>query len=482
MLINMKKYSRIIFLSIVLMVIPTIIIFSAETPELGDPFSQSMSLKTEEIVGLASYRRLQKNNYIYNNPLVSGYISYLGNKLSMSIMDDDRKYTYFVVRSEQVNAFAIPGGYIGLNAGLINLTSSEAQLAGVVAHEISHVKLRHSAEMIANMSLNNIPMWAGIIAGIFAGNAEASMAALRLGIGQSSQMSINLIRENEIEADDYGIEIMTRSNYDLEEMSNFFKTMGNVSGEIQRELSYLSTHPMYENRISHIQNKAKLQNNPIQNSTEDYFFVKTILEVDAISDINYSLKNISSNSVINKYKKSLLYFKKSDYKKAEREIELAYRDNINNIYITILYAKILAEQKKLDKSLSILNNIKNIYPHNEIISFTISEILIENNLNLQYAEKLMSPIKQTYSLNPDYLRLASKLHTLNNNLYKSSLLLSDYYVLLDDIGLALEVIDNAIRSSEISNTQKKILSSKKERIICENPRRLKPIFSEKDCY
>ena len=138
MLINMKKYSRIIFLSIVLMVIPTIIIFSAETPELGDPFSQSMSLKTEEIVGLASYRRLQKNNYIYNNPLVSGYISYLGNKLSMSIMDDDRKYTYFVVRSEQVNAFAIPGGYIGLNAGLINLTSSEAQLAGVVAHEISH--------------------------------------------------------------------------------------------------------------------------------------------------------------------------------------------------------------------------------------------------------------------------------------------------------------------------------------------------------
>ena len=256
------------------MVIPTIIIFSAETPELGDPFSQSMSLKTEQIVGLASYKRLQKNNYIYNNPLVSGYISYLGNKLSTSIMDGDRKYTYFVVRSEQVNAFAIPGGYIGLNAGLINLTSSEAQLAGVVAHEISHVKLRHSAEMIANMSLNNIPMWAGIIAGIFAGNAEASMAALRLGIGQSSQMSINLIRENEIEADDYGIEIMTRSNYDLEEMSNFFKTMGNVSGEIQRELSYLSTHPMYENRISHIQNKAKLQNNPIQNSTEDYFFVK----------------------------------------------------------------------------------------------------------------------------------------------------------------------------------------------------------------
>ena len=169
-------------------------------------------------------------------------------------MDDDRHYTFFVVQSDQVNAFAVPGGYIGINAGLITLTENEAQLAGVVAHEISHVKLRHSAEMIANASMNNIPMWAGIIAGIFAGNANASLAALRLGLGQSAQQNINLIRENEVEADDFGIEIMTRSNYDLQEMANLFRNMGNATGEIQRELSYLSTHPMYENRISHIQN------------------------------------------------------------------------------------------------------------------------------------------------------------------------------------------------------------------------------------
>ena len=114
-----------------------------------------------------------------------------------------------------------------------------------MAHEISHVTLRHSAEMIKNMSSNNIPMWVGIIAGVFSGNAKASMAALRLGIGQSSQLNINLIRENEVEADDYGIEIMTRSNYDLSEMSRFFKIMNNASGEIQRDLAYLSTHPMY---------------------------------------------------------------------------------------------------------------------------------------------------------------------------------------------------------------------------------------------
>ena len=203
MLIIIKKYSRIILIINVLLMSIPFAVFSAEPPELGDPLSQSMSLKTEKIIGLSSYKRLQRNNYINNNPLVHAYISYLGNKLSRSIMDDDRNYTFFIVRSNQVNAFAIPGGYIGLNSGLITLTENEAQLAGVVAHEISHVTLRHSAEMIKNMSSNNIPMWVGIIAGVFSGNAKASMAALRLGIGQSSQLNINLIRENEVEADDY---------------------------------------------------------------------------------------------------------------------------------------------------------------------------------------------------------------------------------------------------------------------------------------
>ena len=158
-------------------------------------------------------------------------------------------------------------------------------------------------------------MWAGIIAGIFAGNADASLAALRLGLGQSAQQNINLIRENEVEADDFGIEIMTRSNYDLQEMANLFRNMGNATGEIQRELSYLATHPMYENRISHIQNKSKSQISPVKNSTKDYSFIKTMLEVDSISDINNSLKNISNDSLLNIYKRSLLYYKSQTIKK-----------------------------------------------------------------------------------------------------------------------------------------------------------------------
>ena len=315
MLVAMKKYSTSFLLSICLVCVHIPFAYSKDRiPELGDPYSKTLPLKQEDIIGIGTYRRLQKYAYINNDPLIISYINYLGNKLSRSTMDASRKYQFFVVQSDQINAFAVPGGYIGLNIGLIILSENEAQLAGVVAHEIAHIKLRHSAEMIASASMSNIPMWIGIIAGIFAGNPQASMAAIKAGIGLSAQMNVNLIRSNEIEADDYGVEIMHKANYDLSEMAGFFDKMENSTGEISRNLEYLSTHPMYENRIANIQNRSSLQNTPIKNSTDDYLYIKNILSVSITNDITKNIKLITSKDKYSQHKLGLLYYKRSDYK------------------------------------------------------------------------------------------------------------------------------------------------------------------------
>ena len=161
MVVIMKKYSTTFLLTTFI----TLLLFSYftsadnNTPELGDPYSSTLPLKDEDIIGLATYRRLQQYDYINNDPLVISYVNYLGNLLSRNVLDTKRKYNFFVVNSNDVNAFAVPGGYIGLNSGLIKLTKNEAQLAGVIAHEISHIKLRHSAEMIASSNMNSISMF-----------------------------------------------------------------------------------------------------------------------------------------------------------------------------------------------------------------------------------------------------------------------------------------------------------------------------------
>jgi predicted Zn-dependent protease len=482
MLVTIKKYSTSLFLTISFLFIDIPFAYSIDQiPELGDPYSETLPLKQEDIIGMGTYRRLQKYGYINNNPLVISYINYLGNKLSRSTMDTNRTYQFFVVQSDQINAFAVPGGYIGINIGLILLSENEAQLAGVVSHEIAHIKLRHSAEMIASASMSNIPMWIGIIAGIFAGNPRASIAAMRAGIGLSAQMNVNLIRTNEIEADDYGVEIMHKANYDLSEMASFFDKMENSTGEISRNLEYLSTHPMYENRIANIQNRSSVQNNSIKNSTDDYLYIKNILSVSVTSDITKNIKSITNKDKYSQHKLALLYYKRSDYKNAYDAILPTYKVNPNNLYISILYANILIGQGEIDKALGVLNRLKNIYPLNTVVSLSIAEILIENNLNLGYAARLLDPLEIHYSLNPNYLRLSSKLHTLKKNEFKATIFRSNYYELLDDMGLALEVLSNSIRSSKISIEQKKILEAKKINIICGNPRPLEPIFGEKTC-
>jgi Putative Zn-dependent protease, contains TPR repeats len=228
------------------------------SPVLGDTLNKTITIQDEERIGGNIYKSLQKNNYIINDVFVNDYVSYLGNKLSRNILRN-RDYVFFVTKSQSVNAFAAPGGYIGLNAGLITLTENEAQLAGVVAHELAHVVLRHSAEMMANSNVNSIPMWIGIFAGLLAGQTEASIASIKSGIGLSVQKNINLVRENEIEADAFAARLILKSNYDLIELANFFRLMQGNTNDQSNMNEYFMTHPLYSNRISNIKNRSKSQ-------------------------------------------------------------------------------------------------------------------------------------------------------------------------------------------------------------------------------
>ena len=255
MVFIIKKYSR-IFLMIIIFISNPSKVHSDPLPQLGDPYSEVLPISNEEIIGFMSYQSLQNGNYIINDPLVVSYISYLGNLLSRNLLDEKRKYKFFIVDTDDINAFALPGGYIGINSGLVLLSKNEAQLASVLAHEISHVKLRHIAEMLANSTSNSIPMWIGILAGMFTGNAQASMAAIQTGLGISMQQNINLIRSNEVEADNLAIEIIKSSPFKTSAFSDFFGEMMNATGDVQRSLSYLSTHPMFEERIANIKNRT----------------------------------------------------------------------------------------------------------------------------------------------------------------------------------------------------------------------------------
>ena len=448
------------------------------SPLLGDSLNKTITLTDEERIGGNIYKNLQKSNYIINDILVSDYISYLGNKLSRNI-SKDRNYVFFVTKSESVNAFAVPGGYIGLNAGLITLTENEAQLAGVVAHELAHVVLRHSAEMMANSNVNSIPMWIGIFAGMLAGQTEASIASIKSGIGLSVQKNINLIRENEIEADAFAARLILKSDFDLGEMANFFRLMQGDSNNQSNINEYFMTHPLYSNRISNIKNQGKYQVNPIVNSTEDYLYIKNILKISN-TNANQTI-NINTDDSVQNHQLALMEYSKGNLSSARDILEKSYSKDKFNIYIASLMSDILWTMGEKKEAKNILDSILEVYPNNNAITFQLLKYNIKDSLKLVQSMKKLNEILENNKNNPIAYKLLAEGYEKIQEKYNSKLALINFYNIKGNVPMAFRVIDDGLTSNELNEVQKKNLKSIRTAILCEGNPPLEPIFGNKTC-
>ena len=468
----------------IFLIITIIFIYEAESnqenpsPLLGDSLNKTITLTDEEKIGGNIYKNLQKSNYIINDILVSDYISYLGNKLSRNI-SKDRNYVFFVTKSESVNAFAVPGGYIGLNAGLITLTENEAQLAGVVAHELAHVVLRHSAEMMANSNVNSIPMWIGIFAGMLAGQTEASIASIKSGIGLSVQKNINLIRENEIEADAFAARLILKSDFDLGEMANFFRLMQGDSNNQSNINEYFMTHPLYSNRISNIKNQGKYQVDPIVNSTEDYLYIKNILKISN-TNTNQTI-NINTDDSVQNHQLALMEYSKGNLSSARDILEKSYSKDKFNIYIASLMSDILWTMGEKKEAKNILDSILEVYPNNNAITFQLLKYNIKDSLKLVQSMKKLNEILENNKNNPVAYKLLAEGYEKIQEKYNSRLALINFYNIKGNVPMAFRVIDDGLTSNELNEVQKKNLKSIRTAILCEGNPPLEPIFGNKTC-
>jgi predicted Zn-dependent protease len=450
----------------------------APTPNLGDTLNRTITLFDEEKIGRNIYKNLQKNNYIINDLLVNDYITYLGNKLSRNI-SMERHYLFFITKSDAINAFAVPGGFMGFNAGLFVLTQNEAQLAGVVAHELGHVVLRHSAEMMASSNVNSIPMWIGIFAGLLAGQTEASIASIQSGIGLSIQKNINLVRENEIESDNFAVMLMHKSNYDLNEMANFFLLMQGDSNNQENLNEYFMTHPLYKNRISSIKKRARKQVNPILNSTDDYFYVRNILESKI--RISKNTKYKFSDDPIQNHRYALYLVNSGKYAEARKILSQSFSKDRFNIYLASLMSEILWLEGKKYESKEILKKILNIYPNNNAISNQLFFFNIKDKVDLDQSISGIEYLMKYNSYNPKAYKILAEAYSKTNRFYKSKLALINYYNLKGNIPMAFKVIDDSNSSNKLSEYEKEYLKKLKNSILCASNPPLEPIFGNKTC-
>ena len=230
-------------------------------PDLGDASQADFSPAQERKLGETIVRQMRATGAYMNDPEVNDYLNELGHRLTAVSPDVRQDFEFFAVPDNEINAFALPGGFVGVNTGLILLAQTESELASVLAHEISHVTQHHLARALAARKDSMLMSLAGLALAILAArgssSGDAAQAAIAATQALSIQREINFTRENEREADRLGFQRLDRAGFDVTAMATFMKRLQSAMRFVEGSApKYLQDHPITYERIAEAEARA----------------------------------------------------------------------------------------------------------------------------------------------------------------------------------------------------------------------------------
>ena len=281
-----------------------------DLPDLGESSRAELSPQMERKIGesIMNQIRLREPSYV-DDPEVNDYLAQLGRRLVEASANPTGEFHFFAIRDNTVNAFAMFGGYIGVNTGTVLTAQSESELAGVLAHEIAHVTQDHLARQIAKEKQNTIPSLIAMAIGVLAARSNTSVAAGAITSAQAGMIQAQLAysRDFEREADRVGFQSLEKAGFDVHGMGDFFERLQKAGRLYENNAPvYFRSHPLTVERLSDMQNRA--QNSPYRQvvSGLDFHLVRAKLRAqagqpkDVIAEFERSLqeKKYSSEAAI----------------------------------------------------------------------------------------------------------------------------------------------------------------------------------------
>jgi|KBSMisStaDraftv2_1062788.scaffolds.fasta_scaffold00482_8 predicted Zn-dependent protease len=254
-------------------------------PDLGDVSQSELSPQLERQLGENIMREIRADRTYSDDAEVTDYLNTLGYRLVAASADSRQEFTFFLILDPQVNAFALPGGFVGVNSGLILTAQSESELAGVLSHEVAHVTQRHMARMLAQQKQAQVISLAALAVAILAArsNSQISQAAIAGSQASFIQSSLNYTRDHEREADRVGFQVLERAGFDVQAMAAFFERMQRSTRYYETNApAYLRTHPVTYERIADMQNRA--QNLPYRQVADSLDFQLMRAKIKATQD------------------------------------------------------------------------------------------------------------------------------------------------------------------------------------------------------
>lgn len=350
-----------------------------QLPDMGDSTGTLISPAQEKALGESFFRSIRSQLKISYDPDIQQYIENIGQTLVSNSDNPAQAFHFFVVVSDDINAFAGPGGYIGINSGLILNSDSESELASVIAHEIAHVTQRHIYRSYEAASRMSLPAAAAMIAAIIVATQapDVGIGALSAIQAGSIQMQIDFTRDNEQEADRIGIKILERAKFDPRSMPTFFEKLQHASRYYGAGVpEFLRTHPITASRISDTRGRAEKYPYRQVPDSQDYRLIKAKLRLTStqgtVSDLNRYFKN------------------RVDQGTAQQRAAMQYGLGLT-----------LVEQHKFDQAEKIFQQLSTTYQEQKQYLTALAQVAV-NNRDFETAKKHYLQLQQKFPKNSEY--------------------------------------------------------------------------------
>ncbi|KAF0191153.1 MAG: peptidase M48 Ste24p [Gammaproteobacteria bacterium] len=446
--------------------------FADGLPDIGDTTSTFMSADEERRRGEAFMRQIRATLNVIEDPEIVEYVESLGFRLASSSDSPSQEFTFFVVEDPSINAFAAPGGFIGINTGLILATETEGELAAVLAHEIAHVTQRHLARAYEAASKMSIPTGAAVLAAVILGaqNRQITEAAIVAAAAGSVQSQINFTRAHEKEADRVGIQTLAQAGFDPRSMPAFFERLQQATRYYDSDLpEFLQTHPVTHARIADSMARAETYPGRQDTGRSAYRLVQAKLRVmqsspaQAINYFREKLKDASAEDTSAlRYGYVLALLADSQLDESRVQLDILLKDDPERLTYLLALAKHDLAQGNTAQAVAIHANAFKLFPYNYPLTIRYAEALLQDQ-QADRARSLLEEYSRRKKPTLPLYQLLARAEEASGQAVNAHQSLAEYYYLIGETVAAIEQLKIALKYTDrLSDYQRSRITARRD--------------------
>lgn len=452
---------------------------ASDLPSLGDVSSSIVSPQQEHQLGRAWLSLLRGQISQLSDPQLKDFVESSVYRLGETSELQDRRLEFVLLDSPQINAFAAPGGIIGVNGGLFLYAQTEAEYASVMAHELAHLSQRHFARGLEAQQRMQLPMMAAMLAGIVAaaaGAGDVGMAAIASTQAAAIQEQRRFSRQNEQEADRIGLINLEKAGYDPRAMPSMFERLMRQYRYDRKPPEFLLTHPVSESRIADTRNRAEQAKAGGVTDSVRYQLMRA--RVQLIYEDTPGLAAKRFRAMLDeqpkleaaRYGLALAQIKRGQHQQARESLQPLLQAAPDDITYNLAQVELDIAASRLPEAQSRIERLMHNYPNNYPLNQARINLLMKQG-RPQDAERALDELLKRRSKDPDIWYQVAEVRGLNGNTIGLHQARGEFFALVGDYDQAIEQLDFAKRratnnfqlASRIDARQRELLED--QRII-----------------